>query len=170
MGCYERMLSHLQSTRLYDMSKNESLIKAEMKAYATVLEDIISQINRLCTECFFDEMQSYNYGYFEKLFGFSITPIIDVENMTENEINLRQQKIDCMKQRLKISNRNFTKQGIIDAIASWGMTAEIIESYQHQNPVMNIVGDLGLLSSRRVKADFIDTFMPGHFEYTVNFS
>lgn len=105
MGSFQRICRLLKDTGFYKLRGN-SLVEAEMKAYASVLEELSTQLERILEYCFLDSPDNLRLSYFEDLFGLAIDPQDDEQTKLD--------KIQQMKKRFQVRNTDFSKAAVTE--------------------------------------------------------
>lgn len=157
MQSLQRMRDHLKTTGLYQLDTN-SLVAAEMAAYASVLDALFEQLDQLLKECFFDEVESPRGEIFEELFGLPATKF----PLDEQKRDERRRKIAMMKQRLAVKNNDFSAQGIKKLIETGGMTVSFQEDFAQKTITVTVLEDRDYCELIEDKRGFIIRSLPCH--------
>lgn len=153
MGSFQRICRLLKDTGFYKLRGN-SLVEAEMKAYASVLEELSAQLERILEYCFLDSPDNLRLSYFEDLFGLAIDPQDDEQTKLD--------KIQQMKKRLQVRNTDFSKAAVTEQLRMGGFTADLTEDPDSREVQVVITQDRGYCSTKADKEMWIRNAMPCH--------
>jgi len=164
MTVYERMKLVLERTGMYDLKKAPR-IRAELQAEGEMLENTAAEFQKILEGAFWNTVGSEYASRQERLFGFAQTK--DPE--TEEAQPERQKKIEAMKKRLQITNRSFTKRGMMEALESYGMKTELTEDLVNHTVTVKILEDAGFLETEEEKREAISAMLPCHVTAILEF-
>lgn len=162
MSSYDRIIRILNNLAIYNLTGN-SLIEAEMKAYCAVFDTVYEEIERIIQGCFLDEINSFYFNKFERLFAMPMTPAL-----SDDREKISLEKVEMMKKRLSIKNDDFNLKGVKKAISSGGMEVDIKENFNDKSVTVTILKDSNICIEREEKEAFIKTFLPVHCKLILN--
>jgi hypothetical protein len=129
--------------------------KAELAAYAAVLDDLFSNIKKTEKEAFFLTSEDFGIDNPEKAAGYSDKSM---------PLELRRQKI---KKRLSITENHFNKQGIIDFLLCAGINAQIEEDPAHSKLKIILQKTQNHALKQAELAGVVSKILPAHLDYEV---
>lgn len=148
MGFYENMISLLSPLHLYQLT-TPNTANAELPIIADYLEIINEEINQLFECCFFDKISARNHNQYCQLFALS-------KLLTSDTI------CEIIRQRLSITNRDFTKQGIRKCLSAGGFEVSFAEAFASNIVKITIHSDKGIFYTKEEKEAYILSCLPCH--------
>lgn len=157
MSSLNSMKQKLRPLGFYDLN-DDSLISAELSAYAVVLDEISATLAEIERECFVNTAESYGLGMRERMLG---------PEQSEKSVEERRNQL---LYRSAITANDFTKSSLEKALLAAGLDGSVVE-YPAQNSVH--INCSGLINSNLDKAaaqKMVEEFLPAHLECIFNFS
>jgi hypothetical protein len=140
----------------YNLNKN-SLIFAELSAYAAALDELFAKIDEVEKECFLGTATGFGLDNMERILG---SPQKDLPVQARREMLIK---------RISITENNFTKLGIINSIIASGMRTEIEETPTEEKLHIKCTEILKPLQSNLQYIRSAMEFLPAHIEATFDF-
>lgn len=157
MSSLNSMKQKLRPLGFYDLN-DDTLISAELSAYAVALDEISATLDEIERECFVSTAESYGLGMRERMLG---------PEQTNKSVEKRRKQL---LYRSAITANDFTKSSLEKALAASGIIGSIVE-YPSQNSVH--INCSGLVSDSLEKSEaqsMVEEFLPAHLECIFNFS
>ena len=154
--CRTSLYGLLESVRLYQL-RGDSLVTAELESYLTALERIEEKIARLVSRRFVALCDSEELSQWEKLLEMRVNP--------QAEEEARRQAV---LYRLAVDGNSFTRQGLLDCLASGGMKAQLEE----EGELLRIEGREFMESCFILEeiTRMVEQFAPAHLELSLSVS
>lgn len=156
MSSLNSMKQKLRPLGFYDLN-DDSLISAELSAYAVVLNEISATLAEIERECFVNTAESYGLGMLERMLG---------PEQTNKSIEERRNQL---LYRSAITANDFTKSSLEKALLAAGLDGSIVE-YPAQNSVhINCSGLTNGSLDKAAAQKMVEEFLPAHLECIFNF-
>ncbi len=157
MSSLNSMKQKLRPLGFYDLN-DDTIISAELSAYAVVLDEINATLAEIERECFVNTAESYGLGMRERMLG---------PEQTNKPVDERRNQL---LYRSAITANDFTKSSLERALLVAGLDGSIVE-YPDQNSVHINCSGLTNGSLDKVAAQkMVEEFLPAHLECVFNFS
>lgn len=145
---YDNMISELKKLRIYNLTEG-SKAESDIFVLADMLETIDTMIDQLLGGCAITSINSLNKRNFCKL--FALPESISLTNLKE-----------CVANRIGVSNRDFTKKGVIKSLYALGFTATISENFTSNTITVTVTGNKNHFFTKQEKEDAIKSCLPCH--------
>lgn len=157
MSSLNSMKQKLLPLGFYNLN-DDTLISAEISAYAVALDEISATLAEIERECFVNTAESYGLGMRERMLG---------PEQTNKSIEERRNQL---LYRSAITANDFTKSGFEKALLAAGLDGFIVE-YPAQNSVhINCSGLVNDSLDKAAAQKMVEEFLPAHLECIFNFS
>lgn len=156
MNVLTQLKSRLKPLGLYNLS-SESIINAELSAYAVGLEFLNDKFAELERECFISTAQSFGLDLREKLFGY-LKSDLDTSERRER-----------LLYKSKITSNDYTKAKIEEAARSCGIEGYIIENNGGYEFDFNCSDTFSSVEERKSAVDEATEFLPAHLRCNFDF-
>ncbi len=157
MNFIDNMLELLKASGIYSFSDN-SIVLAEMRAYANVLNDIYEKSTTMIEEGYYHVLLGAYHDKFENMYGFVVT-----RRDAEDSSQTASQKISLIKQREQITNNDFTVEGIVKCLNSTGVPYEYTEDVENKTISLYLSGNISKYYANLTDAiTAVSKFMPYH--------
>lgn len=157
MDTLDSMKSVLAPMGIYDI-QNDSIIYAELSAYAEGLNLVNDELCTLERECFISTAQTYGLLLRERLIGI-LKDTLPIENRRE-----------MLLYHGGVSEDDFTKESIEDALISCGVIAKVLEYPAQRKIQINCIEILDtILTQEQIKHE-ASKYLPPQFEIVFDFS
>lgn len=157
MSSLNSMKQKLKPLGFYNLSGENSLVNAELNAYAEALDSIEASLNEIEKECFISTAESYGLGMRERMFGAE-----------QNNINVNKRR-EILIYRCSINSNSFNKESIEKALEVAGINGYIIEV---PNKNLMYINCLSLydntLDKTKIK-NIIEEYLPAHLDCIFDF-
>lgn len=155
MTCRESFYRLLSSLKLYRLGC-KSLIDAEIESYLAGFEMVEQSLRDLWHSAFIMTSDSQQLSRFERLLGLCVNTDLPLENRRLMAL-----------WRMSVGPNDFHEEGILQAIRSAGLDAELVCSPPHQVTIKGL-RFLGDFSSLDEIARAIDAFLPAHLDVVLD--
>ena len=154
-GSYERMSGVLGKLFLYNFSGTE--VMCEIKAYASVIDEMNNTLNKMILECFTDTASSYGLEQKELMIG-AVRDDLSVEK-----------RRSMLKLRESIDASSFTPDKIRKSLDSFGLEYVLHEYPSLYIVVVDAVGEYSDAQKSWIRNQ-VKKIMPAHLEVQVVFN
>ncbi len=148
MSCYDKIISDLKRTKLYNLTP-KSKTESDLYVCARYIDFFENEINNLFNSCLAADISNVSYTKFCRL--FSLPERLSLSNL--NKIVLK---------RMAITNQDFTKAGIQKCLEALGFKAILTESLATGVVKITIHEDMGLYATNEEKEAQIKSCLPCH--------
>ena len=157
MNIIDSMKQKLSVFSIYDLENENSLVLAELKAYAKGLECLKESLVELERECFLSTAQSYGLDLRERVFTSK------KDDLTFDE------RREMLKYRYAITSNDFNKNSIEKALIAAGIRCYIIENPGNQSFYINCLERFDTMLSQAESQKLAEKFLPAHLTYEFDF-
>ncbi len=148
MGAYERMRQALSPLGLYRLD-GTSMVETKLRLIGSYMDILETHIGKLPNNYFVENMDTTGLKAYRTLYclpsGLSKARVAEL-----------------VKKRMAITNRDFTKEGVLRCIESGGLTVELTERPASGEVEIKIKTDLKTFGTQKEKEDFIRSCLPCH--------
>lgn len=142
----QRMLRLLKATGLYRLD-GDSVTEKEIKIYAQLFGQMEYAIHTLTNNCFLETLDSSGVLAVRRLYGLPASM---------SRVNLQ----ELARLRMGITNRDFTKEGVLRCLAAGGFQATLTENFTQKAITVTIQSDKGAFGTRTEAEDYIKACLP----------
>lgn len=153
MSSYSRMRETLKPIGLYKLD-GTTLLDCELQSYAWYFDIMHERIEQMFTELFIDSVTSRTIARFANL--YALPPSVSIALLQE-----------IVGRRNKISNLDFTIDGVKRCLAAGGITATLTENFTTNTVSVAITEDKGIFTDKAQRNEFIRQVMPCHVNVTI---
>lgn len=157
MSALNSMKQTLRPLGFYNLNDN-TLINAELSAYAMVLDEISSYLSEIERERFISTAESYGLSMRELIFT------------TEQNEKIIQERRKILLYRTAITPNDFNKSSIKKAMEIGGITGYIIENPSQSTIYINCLELADSSSDKETIKSMVEEFLPAHLECIFDFS
>ena len=147
-GARQRMLTQLKSTGLYRLD-GSTVVEKELRIYSDFLGELEYEIRKLADNCFLDTLDRDGILALRRLYalpaGMSAADLKEIAQL-----------------RAGITNRDFTREGVLRCMAAGGFQAEIMENFTQGTVTVTIRSDKGAFGTREEAEAFLRGCLPFH--------
>ncbi len=136
MSSFQSIFALLKACKIYSLHDN-SLVLAEMRAYALALDALYDKAQTLLDDGYYDSLLGAYSHKFEALYGFRVTNLASATAQEEASAI-----IALIKKRLAITNSDFTVEGIAKCIDSLGIGFTYTENPLSKYIEIQLIGDM----------------------------
>lgn len=151
---YDRMKSVLTKLDLYDFEN--TTVSFELKAYASVLDEVNDQLFSMLDECFIDSANSYGLSMREQIIGSIRT-----------DLSLKERR-NMLKLRENIDMSSFTPDKIKEALSSFNLDCTLYEYPSLYKVVIVANGEYKAEQQAWIQTQ-VEKIMPAHLEVYIVF-
>lgn len=153
---FTNLQQKLRPLNLYSLT-GETLVDAELKAYAKGLDILQTKLDTLEREIFINTAQTFGLALRERLFG-RVKNSVSLENR-RNMLNFRD----------SITANYFTKNDIQNALAACGLNTQITEYFDGERIYIRCLSLLDNFSSKSEAIAAAQEFLPAHLQSEFDF-
>lgn len=156
MSSLNSIKQKLRPLGFYNLN-NDSLIHAELSAYAVALDTIEAQLAEIEKEKFICTAEDYGLNTRERIFG------------TEQSDKDTQTRRDILLYRYAINSENFNEKSIKKAMKNAGIIGYIIEAPQKNTIYINCIELENSKADKNSIKSVVEEFLPAHLECIFDF-
>lgn len=145
---YVRMLRHLRSTGLYRLD-GSTRTEIELQCYAKMLDNAQKRIDLIGSNRFPEMMTSDVCWRWQVI--YSLPKRFYIRD-TRELVALRE----------SVTNRDFTRAGVLRCMASGGFTAQLTENFSTGEVTVKVTDDRNVFETQEEKENFLRGCLPCH--------
>lgn len=153
---FTNLQQKLRPLNLYSLT-GETLVDAELKAYAKGLDILQTKLDTLEREIFINTAQTFGLALRERLFG-----------RVKNSVSLENRR-NMLDYRNSITANYFTKNDIQNALAACGLNTQITEYFDGERIYIRCLSLLDNFSSKSEAIAAAQEFLPAHLQAEFDF-
>lgn len=148
MGAYERMRQVLSPMGIYRLDK-VSMIETKLRLIGAYLDIVENKIGKLSDSYFVDTSGIDGLKAYRAMYCMPTSLA-------------KARVIEMVQKRMSITNRDFTKQGVLRCIESGGFQAQLTERPASGEVEIKIIADYKAFGTQAEKEAFIRSCLPCH--------
>lgn len=153
MSSYNRMLETLKPLGIYKLD-GTTILDCELKSYAVYIDIISDKIDQMFNRIFLDNVTGDSIVRYAKLYSLPAS-------VTKELLK------DIVVRRNRISNTDFTVDGVMRCLKAGGITADLSENFATNTVTVTITDDKKIFTDIAQRNTFIKQVLPCHVKSNI---